>query len=376
MRIRGVHVAFGVIALITLFVVFAAQRAGNEGERGGGNVGQVPPASKPADQVPVIEVETAEFDAGVIGNQGPSHRKLRVWNRGKAPLKISDVRTTCACTTGKPEPSETGILPGAESYIDITLDPFRIPGFHSKKTITILSNDPKHPMFDVSVSARVEPEFDLVPEEADFGEVQKGQSPVITMIARQRGDAPLEIKKAGQLSEDKEVISHPALECVVEKRPESNWAAAGHPEYAIAVRLSPATPPGEFGLKFGIETNFPRLPSVWCLAKGKVTACYTLTPSPPSALMLTKGGLKAAPEQIGGSLAVAADRPIQLSDVNVEGEKILAEPRTGETPEKAYIDVRLAPGTAAGILSQAVTFIVHAGDAQYPERVPVRALAK
>lgn len=404
MRIRGVHIVFAVLAVIALFVVFAAMRFRGETTPEQAATGQVPPVTKSSDLVPKIEVETTHFDMGEIGNEGPSKARMKIWNRGKAPLKITDIRTTCACTQGKAQQTEAGIAPGAESTIEITVDPYHIPGFRSHKTLTIMSNDPRKAMLEVDVTAHVKPEFELTPDEVDFGEFKKGESPKVILLARQLEEAPLVISKVEELSGGKSTSAHDSLLCSVEKRPEADWKAPGKAEYLISLQLSPTASPGPFAIKFGINTNVKRLPSLWCLAKGKIVACYRVDTASPkedtagkdspdirvkkdeaspedapthiTVLTLSQGGAASAPGQIGGTLAVTADRPIELADVQMEGDVFHAAARKGETPGKAYLEVTALPGAPAGIVTEAVRFTVVAGDARYEERVPVRALLR
>ncbi|HEX71813.1 MAG TPA: DUF1573 domain-containing protein, partial [Candidatus Hydrogenedentes bacterium] len=117
-----------------------------------------------------------------MSNTANTEHRLKVFNHGKAPLRIFDIKTTCAaCTIGFMPPERAVIPPGGESHIEVVFIPRGVHGFFSHKTLTIYSNDPKQPALMVNVKASVDPEFALEPEEIDFGTLQKGEIPQKTM---------------------------------------------------------------------------------------------------------------------------------------------------------------------------------------------------
>ncbi|HNT89318.1 MAG TPA: DUF1573 domain-containing protein, partial [Candidatus Hydrogenedentes bacterium] len=143
--------------------------------------------------VPRIEVETTELHVGTIPNAGLFETRLAVYNRGKAPLRLSDVRTNCACSQGRIPESSRVVPPGGEGVIEVMVDPRRIVGFHSRKTLTLFSNDPEQSRVRIDVVADVDPEFEVIPAEVEFGEVEKGEVVSRTVLVRQRQEEPLEI---------------------------------------------------------------------------------------------------------------------------------------------------------------------------------------
>ena len=106
---------------------------------------------------PSIELETNHYEMGTISNEEPTKGQVMVYNRGKSPLQISRVTTQCGCTQGAMAKGQETIPAGGQAPLEVTVDPFRIPGFSSTKTLTLFTNDPKNPSIQVKVSADVDP---------------------------------------------------------------------------------------------------------------------------------------------------------------------------------------------------------------------------
>ena len=337
-------------------------------------VGALPPVDADPTLVPMIDVETRDLDVGVIANNEIYRTPFKVFNRGKAPLKVSDVRTNCACTQGIVPGECVTIPPGGESYIEVAVLPNRIPGFYSKKTLTIFSNDPKEPSIEVHVIAAIDPEFELEPEVIDFGEVQKGQSPEAVMVFRQLAEQSIEVNEVTEFGQDPEDSGPGALELSFVARPESVWRRPGKAEYEITVGLSPSLSPGPFTRYFKILSTVKRVPLMRCKAKGSVIAFYSVDPALPRRLMLQKTPPEA--KTASATATVTADRPIELTDIQTDSPLLVVSPRQGESPQVAHLDVSMVPGAPPGRLDAVLRFAVKAADALYRERIQVRALTR
>lgn len=401
MRLRAIHSAFLVLLAVVGFVGFAAYRG--MGSRGSAPAprapepgrtasenredqflaevrqlqaatplsagdGSLPPVGADPALAPDIALENTEFDVGVITNNEITHVKLKVYNRGKAALKLLNVTTTCACSFPKiPERHKT-IPPGGQGYIDIALDPRRIPGFHMRKSISIYSNDPDQPKITVYVVADIEPEFVLIPEEIDFGEVAKGQAAEATMILRQLTGVPVEITSITEFGRKKEDPEPAELSFSFERRPEPEWRAPDKAEYVITALLSPRVSPGSFKRRFSINTTVKRLPGMWCYAKAEVKAFYKVEPRPPARLMLRPGYDEDRPELVGGTVTVTSERPIDITGIRAD-DVLVVRASVGEDGTSAYLDVSVAPTVPKGRVLAGFDFIVTSGGAACPEHV-------
>ncbi len=111
-------------------------------------------ASKQADTagIPEIVVADPDFKFGtVLEGEKVTHAYV-IENRGTVPLTIENVRTSCGCTTAqKPEV----VAPGAKERIVVqgNTQGYGGRGFH--KTITVTTNDPKHPEVRLHLNGKV-----------------------------------------------------------------------------------------------------------------------------------------------------------------------------------------------------------------------------
>jgi hypothetical protein len=89
------------------------------------------------DKNPVIKFETTEHNFGNVPQGPPSATYVfKFKNTGKAPLILSEVLTSCGCTT--PEWSKEPVLPGKSGEIKVGYNALSLGGF--SKTITVRSN--------------------------------------------------------------------------------------------------------------------------------------------------------------------------------------------------------------------------------------------
>lgn len=93
-------------------------------------------------QLPKIQFEKLEFDAGKIIQGEKVNYAFKFKNAGGGMLKIESAKPSCGCTASAPRKSE--IEPGETSQIEMTFDSTGRTGPQSK-TITVISNDPMNP---------------------------------------------------------------------------------------------------------------------------------------------------------------------------------------------------------------------------------------
>lgn len=84
----------------------------------------------------VFQFEEEVIDYGTIQQGDNGERIFTFTNRGRAPIVITNVKSSCGCTV--PTVSKEPIMPGASSEIKVKYDTKRIGVF--SKNITIQSN--------------------------------------------------------------------------------------------------------------------------------------------------------------------------------------------------------------------------------------------
>lgn len=197
--------------------------------------------------VPVIEIETDHFFMGEIESDAIAEVFVKIFNRGESPLAITKVTTECPCTKG--EMLEPVIPPGGEGILRVTVDPKRVSGHESTKTLTLFSNDPNNPTAQIAISATVKPQVVWEPKNFDFGEVPQGQGAERHVRFRQTRDSKVRIfgglRVRNRTTFVGEVVVVPPEERVDPEKLELD----------LIVRLLPETPVGTHSSELIVTTN-------------------------------------------------------------------------------------------------------------------------
>ena len=166
---------------------------------------------------------------------------------------------------GRLEKSE--LDPGEATALSITLIPAKIHGFTAKKSLLIHSNDPKNPILRIYVLAEIEPEYEIVPQSIDFGDVRKGQG----------GDCPrcsyVSLMRSRSRSRPSRSLcgSCPMSRSPLSSARRTSGPRPGKVEYEVTATLSPEAPAGPLDGRFYVVTNCARVPRLMCRVKGEIT---------------------------------------------------------------------------------------------------------
>jgi hypothetical protein len=314
---------------------------------------------------PKIELSTTEYDMGAIPNDKPSTGNVTIFNRGTAPLRISQVNTSCGCTVASVEESKKTIPPGGEAPLTVVVNPARIQGFESTKMLTVFSNDPKQPHLVMKVKAKIEPEYLVEPTPLAFGKIPKGEVAKKQIVVRQLQDAPFR-DAPFELNVARLLGAPPGLTANAALRPEAEWASPGKREYAVDVALDTnAVPPGPYQGMLDLETNVQRVRHQVVNVTAEVAAPYEVSPRPASFGLVQPG------QKLAGTITVASDQPVRVSDVSMSGKELTASQAKGADDKTVLINVAVAPGASGGAKREQLSFTVKVGDAVYKEQVQV-----
>ncbi|MCC6143364.1 MAG: hypothetical protein IT368_06125, partial [Candidatus Hydrogenedentes bacterium] len=214
------------------------------------------------------------------------------------------------------------------------------------------------------VLAKVDPEFEIVPEEVDFGAVSKGETPTATVLLRQVREKPVKVTQVEPYGAD----TFKDVTYSFSERPESQWAHPDRAEYEIQVTLMGTISPGPFTRYFNILTNVDRLPFIRVPVTGMVNSFYAVEPQYPQRLMLQAGeGGKHV-----GVARISADRPISIEGLEFDASKIAVEIVPGVDTQHAELQVSIVPGVAKGRIEEEVSFTIRTADGEFPDRIVAR----
>ena len=138
-----------------------------------GKVAGVTTYQKNDPNAPQLTIPDKNFDFGKISLNDVAKHDFKIKNNGKSPLIITDIITSCHCTSailkipGKADSPEFGmhndsrwrgeIAPGVEASVEAIYKPSLMPVKGSiSRVITFSTNDPNNPQVQFEITADVE----------------------------------------------------------------------------------------------------------------------------------------------------------------------------------------------------------------------------
>ncbi|MBT8484092.1 MAG: DUF1573 domain-containing protein, partial [Phycisphaerae bacterium] len=121
---------------------------------------------------PRLQFENLMHDFGEIWEVDKQTAAFKFTNTGDETLVISDIKTSCGCTTTELPKKE--FAPGEGSEIGVVFSP-KGSGTQ-KKRITVISNSTAQSVVELVISANIKPFVKLTPQFIRFGEVELGKN--------------------------------------------------------------------------------------------------------------------------------------------------------------------------------------------------------
>ncbi len=235
------------------------------------------PAPTPAvdaAHAPKITCAKTKFDFGNVSEGPDITHEFVIHNRGRGPLRITNVSTSCGCTAavlqgvgGQNATMPTVIPPGGRGIVKATYHTNGRPG-HATKIITVSSNDPVNPSFQVQIDMTVQREVDIQPDRLYLYGLKRGEAHSST------------IKVLGKTGESLQVLSATATGNVVTvtsvtpyEDPQSKRSGA-----TIQVDVPVTLGFGSFTDNIDIKTDNPKKPDVTVPVQGEIVGPVQYNP--------------------------------------------------------------------------------------------------
>lgn len=368
MRIRMRHIAVFLIALITLLMFYATTLHKEYVPLNEDQAGLAPPIDISIEEAPEIALDSDHLDLGVIPNDEETRKEILVYNRGGSMLDVHAVLSSCKlCTLGFFDAGKNLIAPGESSPLTVAVSPTGIYGFHSRKTLTLASNDPRTPQITLTVEARVEPEYTLEPEAFNFGDVEKGATATAAVVLRNCTDLPVSVLSASLSPEEAAQEPDGNISLVVEPVTESAWKQPGRKEYRITATLAATMSAGDFAIPVYLHTDLKRFSTDRILATGKIIAPYTVVLDQASSGLHLRGDTT-------GTVTVRGDAPLVLANVRSEHGFFIAEHQS-ESATSHRIQCASVSTLERGMHKDHLLFDVQLDATRYSERIPITLYA-
>lgn len=165
-----------------------------------------------AQAAPVIKVDEAVWNVGIIISGKTYEKVVVVENAGNEPLIIDKVEECCGFFGTLP--AGLRLLPGEKAELKLSLAPFKMVGT-LRAEIFLLSNDPAQPRFAVLALGEVVPAVhalgEVVSHEVALGRIGMRDRVPFTVRLRSAGNAPLEILRVDKTDTVIEKGSRPVI---------------------------------------------------------------------------------------------------------------------------------------------------------------------
>jgi len=142
---------------------------------------------------PKIYCAHPNFDFHNVEEGGDIIHLFHIVNRGNGVLIIDNVSTSCGCTAAVEDKKE--IPPGGRGVIKATYHTKGRPG-HATKIITVTSNDPVNPSYQMKLDMTVVRDIDVEPEKIYLYNIQHGQPQTTTVKIMGKPNMSLKILSA------------------------------------------------------------------------------------------------------------------------------------------------------------------------------------
>ena len=140
------------LSLVIMFALFSCDTKDNKISTDLVNNPVTADGVKKGATAPAIQFDKTEHDFGKILQGEQVSYTFKFKNTGNAPLIISNVETTCGCTT--PEYTKNPIKPGESGKITVLYDSKGHKGFQNKRLLVKANTNPSETI--IRIKAQVE----------------------------------------------------------------------------------------------------------------------------------------------------------------------------------------------------------------------------
>lgn len=307
--------------------------------------------------LPRIELETQAFEMGVIANDKMAHAEMKIYNRGTAPLRITGVKTSCGCTTGNMR--NNVIPPGETGILEIQVDPAKIPGYFTTKTLTLSTNDPANPTLRIQVATHVEPEAVFTPKEFLLGDLAQGEGAEGVIHARQLQEETMEFQRITVRN------NSPYITATFEPVPEEDWQVPGKAEYIIRAKLSPDAPAGRYNELIYLQSNIVRQRNISLPFKAVIQGVYSFSPTRVTLRNVIYG------QSYKNVLSISSKKELEILEISNSNKSVQVSHRPGDRPNTYVFDAVIPEPTDSRLQRDIWTLTLKADGEEFTENIDV-----
>jgi len=197
------------------------------------------------DAVPRLEIEPLAIDLGLVSDQAPVERRIRVQNRGELPLGFEEFTSSPSVSIVSRPPAE--LPPGAQGTLTLKLKVGETGIVRAH--LALVTNDPKRPVVTVPIQGYVASAQEiadvtrgvLITADRDRGETGNLRS----LQVANHGSSQVAVSQPSQAG-SKSVLLDPGMSVKLKvEQPHSGPDAVSRIEIALPLRTTQETAPAE-----------------------------------------------------------------------------------------------------------------------------------
>ncbi|QDU79924.1 hypothetical protein Pla110_16440 [Polystyrenella longa] len=142
-----------------------------------------PPEIKKGEKQPNAVTESVDFDFGSQARYETGRHKFKIYNKGEAPLELTQGDSSCKCTIGSLD--KNVVAPGEFTEVELEWTPESVSTAGSsdkfRQYAVVYTNDPDRPEIGFNITGFVYMLFEIIPEkEWPLGEMTMTQTKTVT----------------------------------------------------------------------------------------------------------------------------------------------------------------------------------------------------
>ena len=324
-------ILISMLAVCQLFI--GVELTGTESAHGLSPAGDYAPEGNDKDsdintsvQGPKIFFKNPDFNFGQIFKGQKIEHIFEFENLGNDTLNIGKVKTSCGCTAAML--TNNTIPPGDTGEIRATFNSGTLTG-NVTKSISVISNDPDHPSYKLTIYGEIIEDVTIKPKNIDFGSVYIGEKTDKTVTIKSHTMADFKIKNI--------TTSKPFVNASI--------AEEENGEYVIKAALVNNPEIGRFSGGIILETNSPLQKKVIMPFFGEIVGDITTYPKKIYYGYVDKG------KELSQKLYVKVNK----SNITISGIKLFPDYVSAKIIENIatdnphyLIEVKLLPEAPAG----------------------------
>lgn len=212
---------------------------------------------------PVVRLDPAAIDFGVLSQGAIRKIEVALYNDGSAPLEIQKVDSDCGCTV--PKLADSLLSPGERTVMNVTLSTRTFSG-KIVKHVFLQTNDPASPRAALTLTATVRVPLTCRPTAIDFGALPRG--------TEKRETIRIKVGRGESLALDS--LAFPTRLVTTETRALADGDSLVQ---EIDVRLRPDAPAGPIHATAHIYTSHPAGRDLAIQLTGQVIGAFQIEPS-------------------------------------------------------------------------------------------------